>query len=222
MKGKSTFTPSESKAIIDLINLKVKTLPAEQKKIRAKIRQLGFYASDFGLSGGYTSRDFTNAVTINGSSVPVKAAAKAPAIKKQTNPPSADRDEHYIIGLCEEVLKCKSSRQHKFDFLKGDSGRKLPVDAFFSNLNLVIEYHERQHTEAVFFFDKRITVSNITRGEQRKKYDQLRRSVLPKQQIRLIEFDYHEFGHSSRKRLIRNKKAHLKIISEKLRLAGYY
>ena len=47
-------------------------------------------------------------------------------------------DESYVIDLCDEVLKQKAFRQHRFDFLKGDSGTKLPVDAYYSSLNLVI------------------------------------------------------------------------------------
>lgn len=39
------------------------------------------------------------------------------------------------------------------------------------------------------------------RGEQRKKYDQRRRDVLPKNGIALIEFNYDEFDHFSGKRL---------------------
>ena len=44
----------------------------------------------------------------------------------------------------------------------------------------MIEYCERQHTEAVAFFDhnERLTVSGVTRGEQRKIYDQRRRDLL--------------------------------------------
>jgi hypothetical protein len=52
---------------------------------------------------------------------------------------------------------------------------------------------------------------------QRKLYDQRRRVVLPKHDIRLIEFDYSEFGHTSAKRLLRNKKEDMKVITKKLR-----
>ncbi|MEO6118506.1 MAG: hypothetical protein ABIP37_05490, partial [Methylotenera sp.] len=90
------------------------------------------------------------------------------------------RDEFYILELCDEVLKHIASRQHRFEFLRGDSGRKLPVDAYYSDLKLVIEYRERQHSEAVTLFDKRMTVSGVSRGQQRAKYDELRRQETPK------------------------------------------
>jgi len=44
------------------------------------------------------------------------------------------KDEHYVIDLCDEVLGVVSSRQHRFDFLLGDTNKlrkavKLPVDS---------------------------------------------------------------------------------------------
>jgi len=77
------------------------------------------------------------------------------------------------------------------------------VDAYYSSLGLVVEYHERQHSESVPFFDKRIVASGITRGEQRREYDRLRREVLPKNKINLIEFSFDDFAHDSHRRLHR-------------------
>ena len=50
-----------------------------------------------------------------------------------------DSDEFYVINLCDEVLGANASRQHTFDFLRGDGtpGRWLPVDAYYPELNLV-------------------------------------------------------------------------------------
>jgi hypothetical protein len=119
-----------------------------------------------------------------------------------------ERDEHYIIDLCDEVLRTKALRQHSFDFLRGDKGqnghsRCLPVDAWYPSLNLVIEYRERQHSEPVAFFDRRDTVSGMGRGAQRARYDQIRRDVLPQHFITLIELDYSAFLHKPNKRLVR-------------------
>lgn len=126
------------------------------------------------------------------------------------------RDEYYVLDLCDEILGAKGIRQHRFDFIKGDSGTKLPVDAYYPSLNLVIEFKEKQHTEEVKFFDKRETVSGVGRGEQRKIYDQRRRDILPQHGINLIEFDYSEFEHTSGKKLTRNKMEDLKVIKTKL------
>jgi len=43
-------------------------------------------------------------------------------------------DEKYVIDLCDAILRDQASRQHRFDFLVGDSGRQLPEDEVGSNL----------------------------------------------------------------------------------------
>ncbi|GAA3781135.1 hypothetical protein GCM10022271_11760 [Corallibacter vietnamensis] len=224
MKGRSQFTLEEAKEIEKLIELKLKADSVKQKGIRNKIRKLGFYASDFGLRGGYTVQDFRNTITISSErtsasiSKPINntKVIKKPVKDSNTSKPKKQSDEAYIIDLCDEVLKLKASRQHRFDFLKGDTGVKLPVDAYYISLNLVVEYYERQHTEAVLHFDKRMTVSGMSRGEQRKRYDERRRIELPKKGIKLIIFDYSEFEHYSNKRLVRNKLEDIKVIKQKL------
>ena len=94
----------------------------------------------------------------------------------------------------------------------------MPVDAFYPTLNLVIEYREKQHTEEIKLFDQRQTVSGVSRGEQRKIYDQRRRDVLPEYNIKLIEFGYEEFEHNYTKRLIRNKIKDFENIHNKLKI----
>lgn len=131
------------------------------------------------------------------------------------------RDEIYILNLCDSLLCQQSLRQYRFSFLRGDGsngkeGRKLPVDAYYPDLNLVIEYYERQHSESVPFFDKKITAFGITRGEQRKLYDQRRRNELPNHGIKLLEFDYSEFAHKRNRRLLRSEADDLIVIQQKL------
>ncbi|TDN87099.1 hypothetical protein DET49_11453 [Salegentibacter sp. 24] len=141
--------------------------------------------------------------------------AKIPKTKS-SKPAKQNSDESYVIDLCDEILGQKASRQHKFDFLKGDSGRRLPVDAFYEKLNLAIEYRERQHSEAVSHFDKphKITVSGVHRGEQRKIYDQRRRDLLPKNGIHLIEIDYNQFEYDGRKRIVRDRERDLEVVNQ--------
>lgn len=142
---------------------------------------------------------------------------KAKPLDKSLVKYRATSDEAYILYICDEVLGVKGLRQHRFDFLRGDTGTKLPVDIYYPTLTLVIEYREKQHTEEVAFFDKRITSSGISRGEQRRKYDELRRTQIPKNDLDLIEFDYSEFEHTKGKRLLRNRENDEKIIREKLK-----
>lgn len=220
MKGKSKFTRAEADIIIALIKKKLESDSNTQKGIRNKIRDLGFYAKDdFGITGGYTVEDFLSVVTIEEGLSSNKAFDKHTIIKDKTPRVNkrANNDEAYILNICDEILNLKGLRQHRFDFLRGDSGTKLPVDIYYPTLKLVIEYREKQHTEEVAFFDKRITSSGISRGEQRKKYDELRRIIIPKNEVELTEFDYSEFGHTKGKRLLRNKEEDERIIREKLK-----
>ena len=40
-------------------------------------------------------------------------------------------DEHYVLDLCDEILGEVGQRQYtEFDWLRGDTGRRLQVDAF--------------------------------------------------------------------------------------------
>lgn len=222
MKSKKSFTKNETDEIVNLIIEKLKATPTKQKGIRDKIRKIGFYASDYGLRDGYTAEQFLQVANIVGGKSPEKPVSekKAPIVQQERTIAASNlrsqSDESYVIDLCDEILKLKALRQHRFDFLVGDSGTKLPVDAYYPSLNLVIEFKERQHTEEVKFFNKRQTVSGVDRGEQRKLYDQRRREVLPKQGIKLIELDYSDFEHSNNKKLLRNKKSDLIVINSNL------
>jgi hypothetical protein len=130
------------------------------------------------------------------------------------------KDETYIVDLCDDILGLKAHRGHRFDFLLGDPGRggrqsRLPVDAYYPELNLVVEFHERQHSESVTLFDRRPTISGTTRGEQRKVYDRRREEVLPQHGITLMVFSYQDFEHTRSKRLRRAHSDRL-IVQERL------
>ena len=132
----------------------------------------------------------------------------------------AGSDESYVIDLCDRVLRLKGKRQHRFDFLRGDPGKDgrcvgLPVDAYYEELNLIIEYRETQHSKENVFFDKpsKLTISGCHRGEQRRHYDQRRRDILGK---RLIELEYTFFEHDGHGRLSRNASEDEAVIREKL------
>jgi hypothetical protein len=63
MKGKITFTPREVEQIKMLIEEKLSATPDKQKGIRSKIRNIGFYYSDFcAKKDGYTVEDFESLI----------------------------------------------------------------------------------------------------------------------------------------------------------------
>ena len=130
-------------------------------------------------------------------------------------------DETYVIDLCDEVLGMVALRQHRFDFLRGDAGpgkqgMRLPVDAYYPELQLVVEYRERQHTEAIPIMDRRMTVSGVDRGTQRAIYDHRRRDVLPQHGIALVELAYTDFAHDKNKRLCRCRDEDLAVVQQAL------
>ncbi len=129
-------------------------------------------------------------------------------------------DANYVLGFCDSLLSQISIREHRFPFLVGDTGRMLPVDAYYPKLKLVIEYRERQHTEGVDFFDKpdKLTVSGVPRGEQRKRYDQRRRDVLPKHGLVLVELSVTNFPYDSQKRLRRAPEIICSVLKARLEL----
>lgn len=142
------------------------------------------------------------------------------ATNKKSNGGRVNSDEYYVVGLCDEVLERKASRQHRFPFLVGDAreGRqpvKLPVDAYYEDLNLVVEYCESQHSESTPFFDDKPTVSGVSRGEQRRIYDERRQKVLPDHGIKVITIHYSDFGKT--KRIKRNHEHDIEIVREKLK-----
>lgn len=226
--AKTTFTKQEYLEIRDLITKLERADSQEQKKIRKKIRKIGLHWSEIPQKMQYTVKNFDylfhiKYLEISGNSVSQTYTRNAAPLPISTYTPDkkeykgrATSDESYVIDLCDEVLKMKARRQHKFDFLVGDTGRKLPVDAYYESLNLVIEYHERQHTEAVSLFDNKPTVSGVSRGEQRKIYDQRRAEILPKHGIKLVIISYRDFGTS--KKLQRNRNNDILVVKTLLKI----
>lgn len=100
-------------------------------------------------------------------------------------------DELYVLGLCDQILG-NGVRQKTFEWLKGDpslatgNSKKLPLDGYWEKYNLAIEFQEKQHFKPVPFWDQKKTASGMTRGEQRKIYDQRKVEKTAAQRIRLL------------------------------------
>jgi len=210
--------------------------PMTTQQIADELNKNGWYKkgdkseiTDFQIHG--RTRKYQNLFSRDGTSVSLvgqniikqtNAKNKSKPISKHESS-TKEKDEHYVLDICDKVLGLTSSRQHKFDFLLGDIGkngkpRKLPVDSYYDKLNLVVEYCERQHTECVAHFDKpnKMTISGVHRGDQRKIYDERRRQVLPQNDIKLIKLSYSDFNHNRKKRIIRKIEHDTKIIKQKL------
>lgn len=134
-------------------------------------------------------------------------------------------DESYVIDLCDIVLNQKAKRQYRFYFLLGDmhkdgkSRTEIPVDAYYEEFKLVIEYKESQHNSSEFYSSNQYvkTVSGVNRFEQRKIYDERKRRDLPKNGKKLIEISYAVFDCDFENKIVRNKEQDLKKVEEILK-----
>ncbi|WP_078321672.1 hypothetical protein [Mycobacteroides chelonae] len=135
----------------------------------------------------------------------------------------ADSDECYVLDLCDEILGIPARRQQRFDWLRGDPsptrprGSTLPVDGYWPQLGLVVEFQEEQHTLPSPFFDRRQTVSGVGRGEQRRLYDERKRTVIPERGLRLVVIEKSAFTLRSR-RIARDRTRDIAVVREHLEL----
>jgi hypothetical protein len=122
-------------------------------------------------------------------------------------------DETYALGLCDEIVGSASIREARFDWLRGDPGRngvgtRLPVDAYWPDLGLVVEFYEYQHDHATPFFDKpdKLTVSGVPRREQRARYDRRRAETLPAHGLTLVVLRKADLACGPSGRLVRDEQ----------------
>lgn len=135
---------------------------------------------------------------------------------KARNP---DNDAFYMLNLCDGVLASKASREHRFEWLRGDisarTGRSvpLPVDGFWKDFGLVIEVMESQHFESTPHFDKPdvITASGVHRGLQRRLYDQRKAVLVTQRGLSFIAIATTEF-ETRGKKIKRDQSSDLEIV----------
>ncbi|HOF90867.1 MAG TPA: hypothetical protein PLO02_02895 [Tenuifilaceae bacterium] len=126
--AKYKFTQSQFDEILLLLKRRVTESRDEQKKTRAKIRKLGFHISDYFT--GFSDIDFKKLLSKGDIEIIGKQISNATQTTKsfvaksttntfthKTRTATANnKDEDYVLDLCDKVLGHTSSRQHKFDF----------------------------------------------------------------------------------------------------------
>ena len=117
-------------------------------------------------------------------------------------------DEKYVLDLIAKILNEEYEWQKRFDTLLGDPGKKgrramLPFDAFFLVNNLIVEYREKQHFQAISIMDTRMTISGVHRGEQRKIYDLRKEKWSADNNILLLVIAYSDLAHKNNGQLKR-------------------
>ena len=137
----------------------------------------------------------------------------------------AKNDEAYVIGLCDTVLELKAYRQKKFDFLLGDLHKdgktktELPIDAYYEEIKLAIEYYEDKGEEKDPNVKRREkeTVSGMPRSEQRIRYNQRKAKTLPANGIKLIVILNTSFACDDKHKIIRNQESDLATVKKILK-----
>ena len=106
-----------------------------------------------------------------------------------------DKDEEYVLDLCDQVLGQSSSRQHQFDFLCGvmDTVVNLPVDSYYKQLQLIIEYRSSNTKEDEYVYQ-----------------------VLKQHGKSLIILSYSDFKYDSHKRIVRDIDSDKQAVRQKL------
>lgn len=130
-----------------------------------------------------------------------------------------DSDEKYVLDLVADVIGENYEWQKRFDTLLGDPGKsgrriKLPIDAYFPTTNLIVEYREKQHFQPVKIMDKRMTISGVSRGEQRKIYDSRKEQWAVDNKIKFLVVSYSDLIYKSNGGLLRNKDEDRNIIKK--------
>jgi hypothetical protein len=126
-------------------------------------------------------------------------------------------DENYLIDLCDELLDKKASRKHTFDTLVGNlhkrgKGRtKLPLDAYYKDLKLVIEFFKQ--TSAVSDLDEK----EQARITQIKYYDELKKEAVLNKSMRYMKINHAQFECAENNKLIRNTENDILVLKEILK-----
>ena len=117
MKGKNRFTNNEINQLKILIEQKVISSKYEQKKIRDKIRKIGFYFTDFSNEKGYTVNDLEDIE-------PKLKKHQLLVLKRETK---NDYDDNAILILTEDGQKLGYVPQEKNEVLSNlmDAGKLL-------------------------------------------------------------------------------------------------
>jgi len=136
-----------------------------------------------------------------------------PVTKKEQNLLAIQNsDEYYLVNLCDELLQQKASRKHTFDTLVGNlhkrgKGRtKLPLDAYYENLKLVLEFFRKNE------ITEELDEEEKARKAQIKYYNQLKKKAILTKKLRLVEINYASFECDAENKLVKNSESDRSVL----------
>ena len=126
-----------------------------------------------------------------------------PNAKQKRSLERSNSDEVYLMGLIDELLNETGSRKHTFEYLLGDLHKngetrtELPIDLYYVNLKLALEIveHPDRKKNTIDSKEEKLTVSGITRAEQRLKYFNRKKKVLTNKEKFFIEIPLENFSY---------------------------
>ena len=139
----------------------------------------------------------------------------------------ANSDEKYLVDMINSLLGKKGSEKQTFDYLLGDlhqdgeTRTELPVDLYFWELKLAIEFvnHPKTREQLIPEKQKKMTVSGVTRAEQRVKYFDRKKKVLTKKGMDFVEIPMAGFECDEHLKLLRNTENDERVLRG---LLGHY
>lgn len=112
------------------------------------------------------------------------------AIKEKYNIPDRWGGKHQALvqGYAEEILNCKAKVEYKFEWLISDKGYAMPVDIYFPEYNLIIEYNGQQHYMPIDFGGG--SDDAVTKFKSQIKRDKLKYRLIREHKIQLLVIPY--------------------------------
>lgn len=111
-------------------------------------------------------------------------------LKRKYNIPNrfGGKTQKLIQGYAEEFYSMKCISEYRFDWLISDKGYVMPVDMYFPELNLIIEYNGQQHYFPVDFgCGEEIACA---RYEAQRRRDKLKYKLIEKHGFNLLIVPY--------------------------------
>jgi len=148
--------------------------------------------------------------------------SEEPNAKQKRAIERSNSDEVYVMGLIDTLIGEKGSRKHTFEYLLGDLHKngetrtKLPIDVYYPNLKLALEIVEIPLDNAESTREEKLTVSGVTRAEQRQIYYNRKKTSLENKDIAFIDIPLERFDVDESSKLLRDAEKDERVLRDLL------
>lgn len=148
--------------------------------------------------------------------------SEEPNAKQKRAIERSNSDEVYVMDLIDTLLNEKGSRKHTFEYLLGDLHKngetrtKLPIDVYYPNLKLALELVECSGENSESSKEEKLTVSGVTRAEQREIYYNRKKTALENKDIAFVDIPIESFEVDDASKLVRDADKDERVVRELL------